>query len=200
MKKTKKKQKLWAVSLGLCLLSCLAGCGVQDTALVLSKAEESGGSTVETGMPDKADEWQDTAYICVYVCGEVAEPGVVELPLGSRVEDALLAAGGFTEAAHREYVNLAAKVSDGQKIYFPGVAEAEEWKREAALSSADTVDINRASLEQLCTLPGIGEARGAAIIAYREEHGDFQKPEDLMKVPGIKQAAYEKLKDRIRTE
>lgn len=200
MRKTEKKQKLWAASLGLCLLVCLAGCGVQDAAFVFPQAEQSGGSAAKAGMPDKAEECQDTAYLCVYVCGEVAEPGVVELPEGSRVADALLAAGGFTEAAHREYVNLAAKVTDGQRIYFPGVTEAEEWQEAEEQAALGLVNINAASSEELCTLPGIGEARAAAIIAYRREYGEFQSIEDIMKVPGIKQAAYEKLKDRIRTE
>lgn len=132
--------------------------------------------------------------ICVYVCGAVMEPGVVCVPQGSRVEDALSAAGGFREDAGRESVNLADWVEDGQMLVFP-------TREEAAAAAEDCgsglVNINAADAALLCTLPGIGESRAADIIAYREKNGGFERCEDIMKVPGIKSSVYEKIKEKI---
>ena len=135
--------------------------------------------------------------IRVYVCGAVANPGVVEIPQGSRVEDALEAAGGFGAEAGREAVNLADWVSDGQKLYFPKEGEAVEEPQAQADSASGLVNINTADVAALCTLPGIGESRARDIISYREANGGFGACEDIMKVSGIKTAAYEKIKDKI---
>ncbi len=135
--------------------------------------------------------------IKVYVCGAVIAPGVVNIPQGSRVEAALNAAGGFAENAAKDKVNLAAWVTDGQMLYFPMEGEDYEELPEIAESKNGLVNINTANVAELCTLPGIGESRAADIIAYREENGGFVSGEDIMKVPGIKNAVYEKLKDKI---
>jgi len=187
----KKRKIMW------CLLLCfvLSGCGVEDQALVLSLEEPE---TVEE-IP-VAEETVKPSLICVYVCGAVAAPGVVELPEGSRVADALLAVGGFAEDAGQEYVNLAAKVEDGQKIYFPTKAEIQTWETEVYLEENGIVNINTADKTQLMTLPGIGEARAEDIIAYRKKHGAFQRKEDLKNVSGIKDNMYQKLKDKIVVE
>ena len=122
---------------------------------------------------------------------------MVFLPDGSRAADALAAAGGFAADAAEEAVNLAAKVSDGEKLYFPTcweyVSQAEQEEAEAA----GLVNINTAGVGQLCTLPGIGESRAADIIAYRESHGDFAACEDIMHVAGIKESIYNKISSRI---
>lgn len=138
----------------------------------------------------------------VYVCGAVACPGVVEIPHGSRIEDALSAAGGFLPEALEGAVNLADWARDGQMLYFPG--EGEEAARKPAQEEQPygngqdgLVDINAAGAALLCTLPGIGESRAADIIAYREAHGGFTCREDIMKVPGIKAGVYEKICDKI---
>lgn len=153
------------------------------------------GSSAASGMQDKT-------MIRVYVCGAVACPGVVEIPEGSRIEDALLAAGGFSPDAVEEAVNLADWASDGQMLYFPAVGEEAAWKpvqpgRDIRDGQNGLVDINTAGAALLCTLPGIGEARAADIIAYRESHGSFASCEDIMKVPGIKTSVYEKICDKI---
>lgn len=136
--------------------------------------------------------------IRVYVCGAVANPGVVEILAGSRAEDALFAAGGFAEDADREAVNLADWVSDGQKLYFPVEGEVVEPSAQSLAGAvAGLVNINTADAAALCTLPGVGESRAADIIAYRESNGGFASSEDIMKVPGIKTAMYEKIKDKI---
>ncbi len=195
-------------SLMMCLFT--AGCGVRDSAVVFSveESETSAGGNEEsdsgnleydqTGTGEQTQTLEEELpVICVYVCGAVVNPGVVELTEGSRADDALRAAGGFAEDACRDYVNLAAKVTDGEKLYFPSVTEAEMLKAEEEAKEQGLVNINTADAEQLMTLPGIGEARARDIISYREEQGAFQKKEDLQKVSGIKENMYEKLCDKI---
>ena len=132
-----------------------------------------------------------------------SSPGVYQLKDGMRICDAVEAAGGLTKAASREYWNLAEKLSDGQMIYFPTEEEARERKASAEAAGATVeesdgrIDINTADATQLVTIPGIGETRAAAILAYREKNGPFAKVEDIMQVSGIKSALFEKMKDYI---
>lgn len=221
-----------AMTAVLTLCCALAGCGVRDEALVLPVGEASvpgepegtdGGnlSGTDGGVPGEAvdgmyagagggisaeNSEKEPSVICVYVCGAVREPGVVELPGGSRADDALQAAGGFAGDAETDYVNLAARVEDGQKLYFPTRDEAEsltmtgEDKNPAAAGQEEPVNINTADISQLITLPGIGEARARDIISYREAHGKFQTKEDLKKVSGIKESVYGKLCEKIIAE
>lgn len=176
----------------ICCLMC--GCGVRDEALVFS-AQETVSEEASVTCENTALEEQH--LMCVYVCGAVVNPGVVELPEGSRAADALRETGGFAEDAARESVNLAAKVADGEMLYFPTVSEAEEQEKAEEAAEMGLVNINTADAAQLMTLPGIGEARARDIIAYRETNGAFQSKEDLQKVSGIKENMYAKLCDRI---
>lgn len=135
--------------------------------------------------------------IYVHICGEVKNPGVYELPEGSRIFEAVEAAGGFTERAAEASLNLAQMISDGMQIVILSLEEAEE-KAQAEREQADgIVNINTASKEQLMTLTGIGESRAEDILRYREESGGFQSIEEIMQVPGIKESAYRKIKDSI---
>ncbi len=127
--------------------------------------------------------------IYVDVCGAVNVPGVYELSENARVCDAIEAAGGLTEDAAREAVNMARTLSDGEQIFVASKAES---------SLSDKLNINTATLEELCSLPGLGEAKAQAIIDYRLQHGSFQNLEDLMKVPGIKEGLYQKIREMIR--
>lgn len=167
--------------------------GEPGSAGTAKSSEESGKSGDFGGTGPE----EQTATIRVYVCGAVANPGVVEIPQGSRVEDALEAAGGFGAEAGREAVNLADWVSDGQKLYFPREGEAAEESTAQSQAAPGLVNINTADMETLCTLPGIGESRARDIISYREANGGFEACEDIMKVPGIKTAAYGKICDKI---
>lgn len=186
------------VQMTACLLVCgmFAGCKTADAALVLPIAEEAGNESANSAEGDEVIGDAST-MIYVYVCGAVVNPGVVELPEGSRADAALEAAGGFAADAQPDYVNLAAKVEDGQKLYFPTVAEISAQEYESYLEEAGLVNINTANMTQLMTLPGIGEARAQDIIEYRETHGDFEEKEDLKKVSGIKDSMYEKLAEKI---
>lgn len=190
------------VVLGLCAL-CVSMCGCGSGKTVFIGGAEEGGRGMET--KDGGEEASPAAdvfcqdgretLIYVYVCGAVAEPGVVAVPEGSRAADALAAAGGFGGDACQTAVNLADWVSDGQMLYFPTLEEAAVAAPPDG--GAGLVDINTADAALLCTLPGIGESRAADIISYREKNGKFACCEDIMKVPGIKTSVYEKIRDRI---
>lgn len=198
-----KYLRYFATVVVCCVLLC--GCSVRDAAIVIPMEDSNGENGEENELlgsedePEKQDSLmeEELSLIYVYVCGAVVNPGVVEIPEGSRVEDALLAAGGFTEDAQTDYVNLAAKVTDGEMIYFPTREEAEELKRAKEEEQKGLVNINTADISQLMTLPGIGESRAQDIISYREEYGEFQEKEDLMKISGIKENMYAKLCDKI---
>ena len=141
--------------------------------------------------------------ITIDLSGAVTNPGVYALPVGSRVEDAILAAGGLLPEAFTESLNLAAPLYDGAKVLVPTVQEqpaasqANESSSSTAVQSTFPVNINTASLAQLEELPGIGESKAQAIIDYRSEHGPFLTPEDIIKVSGIGEATFESLKDLI---
>lgn len=135
--------------------------------------------------------------IVVDITGAVATPGVRRLPEGSLVEDAIAAAGGLTDQADQERLakdlNRAEALKNHQKIVVPSLSD-----RAAAAESADgLINLNTATLEQLDTLPGIGPATAEKIIAYREQSGGFQSVEDLQEVPGIGDAKFAELKDKV---
>ena len=176
-----------------CIVLFMTGCGTADEAIVLIPPGESVAEFPELEAVEQAAETRvvEPQTVYVYVCGAVRTPGVVEVPEGSRAAEALELAGGMTTEADPFYVNLAEIVTDGQKLYFPTASEAEE---------EGLVNINTASAEELCTLPGIGASRAADIVRYREKNGAFQTKEDIMKVSGIKQNAYDKLCDRITVQ
>ncbi len=163
-----------------------------------SDAGTASGSvdTSDAGTASGSGDTSD-AEICVYICGAVHEPGVYELPEGSRVHEALEMAGGMTEEAAAYALNLARIAVDGEQIYVP---DAEEIQGQSILSGSGyekKVNINTASMEELMTLTGIGEAKAESIIRYREENGGFQSIEDLMEIGGIKEGVFEKIKDDI---
>lgn len=205
-----------AICLVLCCLTFFRGCGSGKDVILIGEPGESSesdpaeipegrvseGPSLPPGGPvqEAGTGESEESVILVYVCGAVKNPGVVSVPAGSRVEEALLAAGGFREDAGREAVNLADWVRDGQMLYFPTKEEAAELadrERESESGGPQAVNINTADMAALCTLPGIGESRAADIIAYREKNGGFQSCEDIMLVPGIKAGAYEKIRDKI---
>lgn len=187
-----------------CIVLFMTGCGTADEAIVLIPPGESVAEFPELEAAEQAAETRvavpQTVYVYVYVCGAVRTPGVVEVPEGSRAAEALELAGGMTTEADPFYVNLAEIVTDGQKLYFPTASEAEELEAAGKAAEEGLVNINTASAEELCTLPGIGASRAADIVRYREKNGAFQTKEDIMKVSGIKQNAYDKLCDRITVQ
>lgn len=139
--------------------------------------------------------------IFVHVSGEVNNPGLYELKAGSRIFDAVKAAGGFTEKADEDSLNLAQKLEDESKIRILSLDRKEREDGEEALEgnlADDRIDLNRATLEELMTLPGIGQKRAESILNLRERKGSFQKTEDLLEVEGIKEGIFHKIKDLIK--
>ena len=184
------------------------------------KAEPSAGSTDRTELSDASSEEEKT--LVVHICGAVSAPGVYELPAGSRIIDAVEAGGGFLPEADEACCNLAEEIVDGCQIYImtktESCADGQTEKKAGIQTSPDSdmqttdrnarsnsapalenglVNLNTADVAALMTLPGIGESRAKAIISYREQHGAFAKIEDIMKISGIKQAAFSKIKDKI---
>ncbi len=166
------------------------GCSDSYAASVDSKTEE-----YEEVSSDSTD--CDTVY--VYVCGDVKDSGLYELKAGSRIGDAIDAAGGFTKSSDKDALNLAEIVTDGSKIMVPkkGALVDEGMSVAEDSSASDLININTADVKELTTLAGIGEARAEAIIEYREQHGGFSKIEDIMNVSGIKEAMFSRIKDDI---
>lgn len=170
-------------------------------------SSEAGSSSMDGSSAENASQPAETKALCyVHICGAVNAPGVYELEEGSRVYQAIEAAGGFLPEADEGYLNLAALISDGMKITVltrEEAASAPAWEGEIGgtgqqeAAAPAKVNINTATQDQLMTLKGIGEARAADIIAYRQEHGPFRQIEDIMQVSGIKEAAFAKIKDDI---
>lgn len=184
------------------------------------KAEPSAGSTDRTELSDASSEEAKT--LVVHICGAVSAPGVYELPAGSRIIDAVEAGGGFLPEADEACCNLAEEIVDGCQIYImtksESCADGQTEKKAGIQTSPNSdmqttdrnvrsnsalalenglVNLNTADVAALMTLPGIGESRAKAIISYREQHGAFAQIEDIMKISGIKQAAFSKIKDKI---
>lgn len=190
----------------MCML-LLCGCGSSghEEMIPLEKAAEgqngrAGGSfgQQEDLQTEESTPGSEQGMIYIHVCGAVKEPGVVKLPPGSRVQDAVLAAGGFCEDADPDFVNLAAFLTDGEQLYIPtGEETAAGYTAACEGTQSSLINLNTADAGMLCTLPGIGESRARDIIAYREQHGGFSAAEEIMQVPGIKESTYEKLKDLI---
>ncbi len=191
----------------VCLWALLYAGGAPDRAVVIdleggNEAEELTARAEEIPASDVSDgngaKEQGTIY--VYVCGAVKEPRVAALPEGSRAVDALELAGGFLEDADRDYVNLAAQLSDGERLFFPSKEEAAALTKAQSDMGNGLVNINTADEALLATLPGIGTVRAKAIVEYRKKHGDFKNKESLMEVGGIKRNIYNDLEDLIRVD
>lgn len=194
------KRYLLLIEIFLLFFIALCGCKSDDLDSVLEL--ESAVEKEETPEPTSISHSMEleSEYIYVYVCGAVERPGVVTLMQGSRGEAAVLAAGGMTADAESSYVNLAAKLEDGEKLFIPTQEEVTSLELEQQMKESGIININTAELEALCTLPGIGESRARDIIVFREKNGQFEHIEDIMKVSGIKTNAFEKIKDKIAIE
>ena len=175
---------------------------------LFSKKEESVEETevvVTTVLAEKTEvsTTQETV-IFVDIKGAVKNPGVYQMKVGDRVKDAIDAAGGLTEEADSQKVNLAKRLEDQMAIVVPKVGEeaeeipAGETRKEA--TKEGKVNINTATVEELKTLKGVGEKKAEAIIEYRKKNGSFQTKEDLMKVRGIGKKLFESFQERIVTQ
>lgn len=168
-----------------------------SSEFVVSK--ESGRS--EEGI--STEQQESTSTIVVHVAGAVVSPGICELPQGSRVNDAIVACGGFAEGAATDALNLARVLSDGEQLIIPLTDQNEESSSGTQASSASSqtqnakVNINTATLEELDSLPGVGESTAQKIIDDRSANGPFTTLEDLKRVSGIGDKKFSALEDYI---
>lgn len=184
----------------------------QASGMVIKNTQEVTTVTEEEQQEQKPEEAQTCR---IYICGAVSSPGVFTVPCGSILNDVVELAGGLTEDAPSDRLNLVYELNENISIYIPTRAELEEgittdpliirtdyvWGNEQEQQqdqnlNLSSININTATREQLMTLPGIGEATADAIISYREEH-EFTTTEDLMNVQGIGESKYNRIKDMI---
>ena len=184
------------VLLGTLLVVCFCSCG-KSTASYVTEHEPSVEQNQSSEM-EQATEEQQKKLLYIYVCGQVQNPGVYTLPDGSRMYDVFLLAGGFTKDAATDYWNQARLLKDGEMIYVPSKEEVKDhpidFDGTSKTGESDKININTASKEELMTLPGIGESKAMAILAYRQENGAFSTLEELKKVEGIKDAVFAKIR------
>ncbi|MBP3235336.1 MAG: helix-hairpin-helix domain-containing protein [Eubacterium sp.] len=200
---------------------------IRDDTSVASDKEvsEQESSDMEESPKEASDDASESEIttgsndsVYVYICGAVVNEGVYKLPSDSRVVDAVNKAGGMNEDACQGFVNLAEKLSDGEKIYIPtaeeiesedirvginsfeSISSSENSSSEDSVSEDGRVNINRATKQELMTLSGIGESKAEDIISYREASGGFNSIQELTNVNGIGTATFDKLKDKIKVD
>lgn len=220
-----KKRMIFICMIAVVSAFLLAGCGRKDAYVISGETLDESladASSVDETVLDSGP----SATIYVDVDGAVLQPGVYSLPDNARVFDAVDAAGGLLPEACSEILNQAEHVSDGQKFY---IMTKEEWEVQKELGGSqewtgtqegtgkqgqngtqgtqkqaeqddELVDLNRATESELCTLPGIGQTRAQAIIAYREASGGFRSIDEIQNVSGIKSGTYEKIKNKIKVQ
>jgi competence protein ComEA len=168
---------------------------------ILKRPEPTSPPLVITLQPRPTDEpaTPTPATINVYVSGAVGNPDVYTLPLNSIVKDAIVAAGGATDEADLDRINLASRLSDQMQVYVPRKGEAAPPPPSNGSTPAATemININTASVEELDKLSSIGPSLAKAIIDYRTTNGPFKQIEDINEVKGIGDALYAKIKDQI---
>ena len=174
------------ILLGAAIVACVVGAGV----LVLRDSRSPDGVEVILPPPTPVvTKSEPVSEIMVYVSGEVIRPGVYRLDSEHRVADALNAAGGPTADADLDRINLAMRLNDEDQIHVPAVGSSGAGSVQTASAPGSGVsgklNVNAATVEELVSLPGIGVAKAAAIVEYRNTHGLFQRVEDLVEVSGI---------------
>ncbi len=190
----------------------LAGCGINSGQISYYSGKQNIEEHNESEKLSGADDLctADVPSVYVSITGAIVHPGVYIMPIGSRVFDVINAAGGIVNGEEISDINLVYIIEDGMQIHIArkdestnAVLSAETIGVTADSGNAGTgnanglVDINTANAEKLMTLTGIGKTRAEAIIAYREAHGRFYAIDEIMNVSGIKEATYEKIKDKI---
>lgn len=200
------------IIIGICIIFLLAA-GVlfwrqQSTTAEISKGQEisleqyssTSEGTSEEGMESEKAVSESRKNCAVYVSGAVKKPGLFHYSGTARVCDAVESAGGFTKKADQNAINLARLLTDGEQILVPSKQKVSSKNTSNTAEKGQEnhfININKASLDKLMTLPGIGEVKAGAIIDYRNQNGAFSKKEELMNISGIKEGVYNKIESFI---
>ena len=188
------------------LLKPTSQTSVKETNLQAEVAAVSKDSSSEKEIKkEEREESPEQDLITVDVKGAVKSPGIYDLPVGSRVHDAVQKAGGLTEEADSKSLNLAQKISDEALVYVPTKGEEAASQQATSGTSPSTskdkkVNLNKASLEELKQVKGLGGKRAQDIIDHREANGKFKSVDELKKVSGIGAKTIEKLKDYVTVD
>ena len=191
---------------GFFLLKPTSQTSVKESNLQAEVAAVSKDSSSDKEVKkEEKDESPEQDLITVDVKGAVKSPGIYDLPVGSRVHDAVQKAGGLTEEADSKSLNLAQKVSDEALVYVPTKGEEAASQQAASETTPSTskdkkVNLNKASLEELKQVKGLGGKRAQDIIDHREANGKFKSVDELKKVSGIGAKTIEKLKDYVTVD
>ena len=191
---------------GFFLLKPSSQTSVKETNLQAEVAAVSSDSSSEKEVKkEEKEESPEQDLIIVDVKGAVKSPGIYDLPVGSRIHDAVQKAGGLTEEADSKSLNLAQKVSDEALVYVPtkgeeGVNQQTSSGTTPSTSKEKKVNLNKASLEELKQVKGLGGKRAQDIIDHREANGKFKSVDELKKVSGIGAKTIEKLKDYVTVD
>ena len=191
---------------GFFLLKPTSQIPVKETNLQAEVAAVSKDSSSEKEVKkEEKEESPEQDLITVDVKGAVKSPGIYDLPLGSRVHDAVQKAGGLTEEADSKSLNLAQKISDEALVYVPTKGEEAASQQTGSGTPPSTskekkVNLNKASLEELKQVKGLGGKRAQDIIDHRESNGKFKSVDELKKVSGIGAKTIEKLKDYVTVD
>ncbi len=164
-----------------------------DDGITVQKAYDS---STKDSLNDESDE--DTEYIYTHITGEIKKPGVYKMKAGTRMDDLVKEAGGLTDDADINQINLSEKLVDEERIIVPSKSGSSEEGITSAAIDAKTkkININKASLSELMTLPGIGEKTAQKFIDYREQK-KFKKIEDVMNIEGIGENKFKNIKEYI---
>ena len=225
MNKIKKAAYMFCIGIAVSLCGCAAKgdtqmyleAKVQDTQEEDAGLENQPQDQQEQIRQNEQDEQPKETETCfVYVCGAVKYPGVFVLPQGSRVYEAVALAGGLKKNAYAKGLNQAKQIEDGEMIevltvkeYKEAAGKQEPFDKDGGQQNAGNarsvpqeadgrMDLNTATAQELMTLSGIGEAKAANIIAYREANGGFSSVDEIMNVSGIGEGVYARIQDKIK--
>lgn len=160
------------------------------------QVSNSGPEIIQAGYSDRevTAEIEETEMVTVHLVGAVVNPGIYQLPAGSRIYELINLSGGFNDEADQDILNQARPILDGEQIHVHKIGEAP---KSLESSTSNKININRATASELTALPGIGDVRANQIVAHREKHGYFTSIEQIMDVSGIGENTFNNIAEKI---